>query len=215
MFQSLLDILFPRHCFGCGEAGRYFCSECAAGLQPAGATELGHLAALDYDQPAVKKAIWKLKYSGITSLAAELGEILSERLLEELSELNAYAGRERVLVVPVPLSRERARQRGYNQSALLARAAAARAPEALEYRDDLIIKIKDTPAQASLPRRAERLANLRGAFAAPRPGLLAGRAVLIIDDVVTTGATLSEMAKTLKTAGASPVLTTALAHREI
>ena len=88
-------------------------------------------------------------------------------------------------------------------------------PDKLEYRDDLIFKIKDTPAQVSLSRRAERLRNLRGAFRAPRPERLAGRAVLIIDDVITTGATLSEMAKTLKTAGADPILTAALAHREI
>jgi ComF family protein len=215
MFQQLLDIIFPRRCFACHAVGRYFCPECSAALARAGSNELGHLAAFDYDQPAIKKAIWKLKYSGITSLADELGALLAEHLLEEMTELALYAGRERVLVVPVPLSRARRRARGYNQSALLARALVRRVPDKLEYRDDLIFKIKDTPAQVSLSRRADRLSNLRGAFRATQLQLIAGRAVLIIDDVITTGATLSEMAKTLKTAGADPILTAALAHREI
>ncbi|PIR45575.1 MAG: hypothetical protein COV09_00695 [Candidatus Vogelbacteria bacterium CG10_big_fil_rev_8_21_14_0_10_50_13] len=214
ILSKLLDILFPRRCFACHAVGRYFCPECGANLARAGSNELGHLAAFDYDQSAIKKAIWKLKYSGITSLADELGALLAEHLLEEMTELALYAGRERVLVVPVPLSRARRRKRGYNQSALLARALVKRVPDKLEYRDDLILKIKDTPPQVAMRSRAARLANLRGAFKAPRPELLTGRAVLIIDDVITTGATLSEMAKTLKTAGADPILTAALACRD-
>lgn len=215
MFQQLLDIIFPRRCFNCQATGRYFCPECGAALARAGSNELGHLAAFDYDQPAIKQAIWKLKYSGITSLADELGALLAEHLLEELTELAAYAGRERVLVVPVPLSKARRRQRGYNQSALLAKAVTQRLSDYLEYRTDLIVKIKDTPAQVAMLNRAARLVNLRGAFAVPNPAIIKNRAVLIIDDVITTGATLSEMAKTLKTAGADPILTAALAHREI
>ncbi len=214
MFQQLLDWLFPRHCFGCQATGDYFCPACAGQLRRAAAGESDHFAAFAYDQPALKQAIWKLKYSGITSLADRLGGLLAECLLEELTELSLLAGRQKILVVPVPLAHGRRRERGYNQSALLAQAIERRWPDHLSYRDDLVAKIKDTPPQVAMKSERARRANLRGAFQTPRPELLKNRTVLIIDDVVTTGATLDEISQVLRAQGAT-VLTATLARREI
>lgn len=214
MFQQLLDWLFPRYCFGCRTVGDYLCPTCADGLKRATAGGDDHFAAFDYDQPALKQAIWKLKYSGITSLADRLGGLLADCLLEELAELSTFSGQQNILVVPVPLARGRARKRGYNQSALLAQALVRRLPNQLSYRDDLVAKIKDTPPQVAMKSERARRTNLRGAFQTPRPELLKNHTVLIIDDVVTTGATLDEISRVLQASGAT-VLTATLARREI
>lgn len=101
-------------------------------------------------------------------------------------------------VIPLPLARRRLAERGFNQSALLAEEVAGRM--GLSYAPHGLLKIRDTPPQAGLDREA-RLKNVRGAFDCGEP--LAGQHIAIVDDVMTTGATLSEAAKVLKKAGAT------------
>jgi ComF family protein len=108
------------------------------------------------------------------------------------------------LVVPVPLSVGRQRERGYNQSELIARELAdlgvLPAPVATA-----LIRHRDTRPQVEL-QRAERLTNVRGAFACPQPNLIAAQRVLLVDDVSTTGATLEACAVPLIEAGAARVM---------
>jgi ComF family protein len=105
------------------------------------------------------------------------------------------------LVVPVPLSAERLRQRGYNQAGLLARGFAELAR--LDYAPAALRKLRHTVSQVGLSAEA-RLANVRNAFQAP-PTTVAGRAVILVDDVCTTGATLVAGAEALTAAGARSV----------
>lgn len=119
-------------------------------------------------------------------------------------------------VLPVPLSVQRIRERGFNQAALLAKLLARPASDhraASRCRTDLLLRIKDTPAQSSLDR-AHRVANVRGAYAVePRLAhLLRGKSVLLVDDVMTTGASLHECATTLRTQGAAFVSALILAR---
>jgi ComF family protein len=107
-------------------------------------------------------------------------------------------------VVPVPLSRGRLRQRGYNQSELIA-AELARLGALPEPVPAALVRCRDNRPQVELPR-AERLENVLGAFECSRPELVAGRRVLLIDDVSTTGATLEACAAPLIQAGAARVL---------
>src|SRR5690606_3050878 len=106
------------------------------------------------------------------------------------------------LIVPVPLSRERLRERGFNQAALLAQALAglAQSPPCAR---ELLLRTRDTPAQSRLPR-GERLHHLRGVFSVPpqRVAEVAGRHVVLVDDIMTTGATLEAAAQALRRAGA-------------
>jgi ComF family protein len=106
------------------------------------------------------------------------------------------------LVVPVPLAPARLRWRGYNQAALLAEQVAAALGGRLG--TDVLERL-DRPAQHTLGA-AERLDNLRGAIRCRQPGLVRGRRVVLVDDVMTTGATLSSCAEALETAGARQVL---------
>lgn len=103
-------------------------------------------------------------------------------------------------LIALPLANKRLAERGFNQSALLAERVARRL--GIEYAAHGLLKVRDTPPQAGLNRRA-RLKNVRGAFASDAS--LAGRHVALVDDVMTTGATLSEAAKALKKAGAATV----------
>jgi ComF family protein len=112
------------------------------------------------------------------------------------------------LVVPVPLHWRRRWQRGYNQSEALARPLAARL--GLSCRPWCLRRIRHTPQQPS-QRAAGRLENVRGAFRA-RGGVLAGRTILLVDDVLTTGSTASEAARALRQAGARRVVVAVLAR---
>jgi len=141
-----------------------------------------------YDFP-VDALIQAYKYGGELRLAVLLGDALARAALEPVD-----------LIVPMPLSPERLRSRGYNQAQELARrVGAARGtpvwPRACR-------RVMDTPPQALLPWR-ERARNVRGAFVCDAD--VAGKRVAVVDDVLTTGATLNELARNLKRAGAAAV----------
>jgi len=149
------------------------------------------VAALAYEFPA-DVLVHALKFGGELALAPLLGALLSE----------AVSAAPRVhCVLPVPLSRQRLAERGYNQAAELARPLAAAAGASLEL--FACERSRDTPQQADLPW-SERAKNMRGAFRCDRG--LAGKSVAVVDDVMTTGATLDELASALKEAGAARVV---------
>ncbi len=150
-------------------------------------------SALTFDT-SLREVIHHFKYNDRVSLARPLG-----RALEACLGSNGFAADR---VVPVPLYRKRERQRGYNQAALLA------ARLGLDVQPGAIRRRKNTESQTDLTR-SQRIRNVRGAFECSRP---VGGPVLIVDDVQTTGATINEVAKALKRAGASRVEVLTLAR---
>ncbi len=203
---SLLDLIWPRLCLGCGTAGEEVCPDCLAQIARSSEAEKNQLALFDYQDPLAKKLIWHLKYKQ----RRRLGDILGQALHQEFAmRLNLP---ETTLLIPIPLGAKRLAERGFNQASLIARGFAARDPKRFEFADKILIKIKDTPSQVSIKHRAARLANLAGAFAITKPELIAGRVIILIDDVTTTGGTLAEAKKVLKQAGAKKVITLVLAH---
>jgi ComF family protein len=151
------------------------------------------LAAFNYGFP-LDKLIQSFKYGHRLALAAFLGRELVKRLSEPGPELAPD------LVIPLPLHPARLRERGFNQALELARPVAAALGLPLDTRT--CARIRHTPAQASLSWK-KREKNIRGAFACTRD--LPGRHVLLVDDVMTTGASLNECARTLKRHGAAEV----------
>ena len=208
-------VFFSDSCFLCrGKAEGLLCRPCDADLPRLG-TELcprcalaapagavcgrcltqppaydATTAALAYRFPA-DALVQALKFRGELALAPFLGNLLSE----------CVSNTDVDCVVPVPLSRERLRSRGYNQALEIARHVAR--PARVELAPELCERTRDTPAQTDLPP-AVRATNVRAAFHCPR--LLAGARVAVLDDVMTTGATLEEIAATLKRAGAARVV---------
>jgi ComF family protein len=212
MRDLLANLLFGGACFVCrGSAPALLCDACRDEL-PRLTGELCPRCALptpraalcgrclteppDYDATAAAFAydfpadalVHALKFRGELALAPYLGKALLERVSDQ------RAG----CVIPVPLSAKRLRERGYNQAVEIARHVL---PGKMEV--DLCIRERDATPQMELPW-AERQRNIRGAFRCERP--LHGATVAVVDDVMTTGATLEEIARTLKRAGAARVV---------
>jgi len=207
LMQALLDALAPRRCAGCGMPAEgsvcEACVELCHLLAPPRSRTTGYgacHAALPFEPP-VRAIVHHAKYRGHRAAAALLGALLVERLWTMLSAgLSPPACGGAALVVPVPLGPRRARARGYNQAALLAVALARQARQPLS---DHAVRRRDTAPQVGHDG-AQRRANLAGAFAW-RGAPLAGRPVWLVDDVVTTGATMEAVATALQQAGAGRI----------
>ncbi|MCC6444392.1 MAG: ComF family protein [Armatimonadetes bacterium] len=225
---GLLDLLFPPKCSLCGLIGADpLCPACAGSFSliqapycdRCGYPRVGDLACTrcaDHESPliltraygvyegALRDAVHALKYRSRARLGPPLGRLMAACALTDpgLASESWHA------VVPVPIHPARCRQRGFNQSDLLAQPVALALGTPLE--SGWLARCRRTAPQARLPWE-RRLTNLRGAFRAPDPGSVRGQRVLLIDDVLTTRSTVSEAARTLLMAGAGAVGALALA----
>ncbi len=202
----LLDLLFPPVCLGCGLLLRPqapptlpLCLTCApqhVPLAPGARWSDGIEAVHAYGGPLLR-ALGRLKFHGQPAWAGPLGAALS--VSPTLADPTWDA------IVPVPLHPSRLRGQGYNHAALLARHARRRQPwPRPPLRPGWLSRVRATVPQHQLPAPRRRT-NVHGAFIAPRPHRVAGRHILLIDDVTTTGATLSVARQALLAAGARRV----------
>ena len=217
-----LDLLFPPECAVCSREGSFLCAGCEPRLprlsppycrkcaEPDAAPTCSWCRA---DGPAyerirapyryngpVRDMVHDLKYGNIRALAPTLGGLLADYLESLRFEAD--------VISPVPLHPRRERSRGYNQSNLLAREVSRRTQ--IPMADDRLLRSMDTPPQVAMSGREERRQNIEGAFECTRDA--SGLRVLLIDDVVTTGSTMSACASALKDAGAESVFGLALAR---
>ena len=170
------------------------------------------IALLSFADPVVRSALHEAKYHGSTHAYALLGAAL-EAYLAEADEVSRSA-----LLIPVPLGEKRLKERGYNQVERVINAA-LRHPSLAHLALDprLITRARETVSQVSLPREA-REENMRGAFTASlklrsaSTAELSSTTYIVIDDVITTGATLQAAVDALKAAGAAHIIPLALAH---
>lgn len=199
--------LAPPRCASCDAPvarAAVFCPACASTVQVADGASDEAVAAFVYGG-AIAEAITRLKYGARPDLARPLADLLWRAVAGHAPRLS---GRESA-VVPVPLHPVRLAERGFNQSALLARPIARRL--GASFLPLALARVRDTPRQASLGRE-DRLGNVGGAFVVRRPERLRGRRILLIDDVRTTGATLAACAQAILEAGGGPVCTAVLAQ---
>lgn len=224
----LLDFLFPRRCFGCGQWGKYFCENCIKTLKqiekhvcpvcqkPAigGKTHikcgtrysLNGLTSIFVYEGIIKEAIGKLKYKFITDLAEELIG-LSTKYLPPGFHSEGIPRREQPqalsTLIPVPLHPRRQRWRGFNQAELLGRILAEKFN--WQVQSKILVRHRYTKPQVDLKGK-ERRKNIRGAFKiVPKAKVKNLEKVFLFDDVWTTGSTLRECSQVLKRAGAKEV----------
>jgi len=226
--NSFFDTILPEYCLGCQLRGQLLCQECLQNITPARYQENDNIfSAFDYRDPVIRKALWELKYKNKKKLAKIVGQALYGNLIEEISEIKAFSPGKPLILIPIPLSKKRQKERGYNQAQLMANALAQNAPPDLfEINNNLIKRIRETPPQAKINNRKKRLENIKGAFALniwksdfqnsrsrkPTSQTIRGRTIIVVDDISTTGGTLLEVMKLLKKAGAKKVLGFAVAH---
>jgi len=233
ILNAILDIFFPPVCPLCEKAVvvESFCAACeeafeasrikgpvcrVCGCPFAAAGGQAHTCGQCLKEPppfvqalsaciyegAVLAAVSVLKFNARVTLAAGLGAVAAAA-----ARFDAPVQ----LVVPVPLHVARLRQRGFNQSLLLAREVAAALSLPVDYK--ALRRVRETASQTGL-KAADRRINVKGAFAVARPEKLKGKYVLLVDDVMTTGSTVRECAAVLNSAGAAvSVLTLARAVR--
>jgi ComF family protein len=220
IIQKIVELFAPADCLGCGLRGDFLCQACLSNIaiKPKaccvcrkynntgltcdsckGVTSLTSLTvAADYDG-AVRLAVLALKNNRARSVASQLGDVLTKALDDDNGRFD--------LVTWVPVSPARRRERGYNQAELLGRRVARRLGLPTAPTLGRTTSLHQTGAA-----RAQRLAQVAGAFYATQR--LDGRRVLLVDDVVTTAATMEECARVLLAAGAAEVHGTAVARSQ-
>lgn len=202
----ILNLFFPQKCIGCGKENEIFCKNCLGKIDfPTLIEESNVFAATDYNDEFIKKAIWMLKYRGIKQVAEPLAELMHQRLFKDIK----HRVSNNWLIIPIPLSEKRLRERGFNQSELISKHLSEKL--SLPLVNNVLYKIKETLSQVSLKNREQRLNNIKGSFAVKNPHLIEGKTIILIDDVTTTGATLKEARKILKQKGAKKVISWVLA----
>jgi len=237
--SQLVDIVYPPRCHMCSQflpadedlpSSHHLCRNCLADLTPIThpiCTVCGlpfhtskgqdHLcenclrkrpwydlarSPFLYSGPLMK-AIQRFKYNSETQLTPSLGALFFSSAIELIPNPRDF------LTIPVPLHRRRLRERGFNQSLLLAKALSSYLGTQLDYL--CLIRKRHTRAQTGLGKE-ERRKNVKDAFSVISPHIIEGRKIILVDDVFTTGYTLNECARTLKKSGATAVICLTLAR---
>jgi len=230
-FKSwLLDLLFPRLCLGCGillsdNNESHVCSACLAGIKMkndfacafcnspvvAGTTcpfcRADHFldrlfVATSYENPLVEKIIKTMKYRFVRSLADDMAGLMA-KYLERRFLLGFNIDRDSTVIVPVPLHRRRLNWRGFNQAEIIGNGIGSYLKLNSQ---NLLVRIRNHVPQAQISDRPSRIANAAGISKCMKPELVQGKTVLLVDDVATTGSTLDDCARALKSAGVKEVI---------
>lgn len=164
---------------------------------------------LEYQNEVVKNAIIKVKEYGDKKVANSISLALSDILLEELSEKTNLFDFKDVVIVPIPISKKDWRKKGFNHSEIFARQIGRQLGLKIENK---AVQKKHTKKHQHFLTKEEREKNIINTFVIKKPKRIANRNIIIIDDVVTTGATMKEMRRTLLYFGAKEIWSIAIAH---
>ena len=166
-----------------------------------------------YRTEVVRTMIWRLKYRGDKRVAEIFAKRMYDLLCEELAEAALWTNFANPILVAIPVSRRKLHLRGFNQSAAICKALSALdGNRFFTFIPNVLYKIKDTPSQARVKDKLSRLKNLKDSFAVKDKTLVENKNIILLDDVLTTGATLTEATNILLTAGAKKIIWVVVAH---
>lgn len=220
MFDSFLDILFPKNCINCGREGNYLCEDCLSLIdinpyyyclcnKPHILTDIGKcsdcknyhldglLSASSFGQRIVKEAIRKIKHDYIKEISQPLSFLILTHLLLLEKDFPGF------LLLPVPLSIRQNKRRGFNQSEEIGILVSKELH--IPLLNDVLFKIRDTKSQTDLDKE-NRIENIKDCFEVKNNGLIKNKSILLLDDLYATGSTMNECARVLKENGAEQVV---------
>jgi ComF family protein len=213
ILSTVLDLFFPPKCMFCGKflqkGTDCLCENCAGELPFTRGAQISQKGDF-YDECVspllyegnVRKSILRFKFKGATAYADCYGKLMAECIREHLS--GKYD-----LITWVPLSVKRAKDRGYDQAMLLALAVALALDDVAV---ETLAKTSHVQAQSTITDKEMRRANVSGVYELKDQELIDGKRILLIDDIITTGSTLSECARVLLLSGAEAVVCATLAR---
>ena len=226
--ETALDLLFPKFCISCGLEGAFLCSKCGEVLYVRGGScfKCGKrdiagktcdsckkktavrrfYAPFSYKNQVVRDLLHSYKYHRVRELARPLADFLAAAMVRA-----DFQTKKEMIFIPVPLHKRRMNERGFNQAELLALALGEKF--GLPVLTHALIRARYTRTQIELSDDNERRANIAGAFRIISPAAVAKKVIVLVDDVVTSGATLNEAALVLKEAGARSIWAAAVARR--
>lgn len=212
--SNFLQIIFPDRCFGCKIRGVILCDSCILKIEKAREQEYDFILSLfSYENKIVRNIIHSFKYKNNKRVANALAPYLAEIIKEFLGEEKLFLGKQKIIFVPVPITSKRRKQRGYNQSEILANKILKEfKTEDCFVDDNLVLKIKETLPQAQIKKRSLRLKSQKDNFKVLKNKYSHKEIIFIVDDVVTTGATLLAVRSALKKSGFKKIYAVTIAH---
>lgn len=215
LIHIISSALFPFCCVSCKKESQLLCFDCAKTLTPNSKIITNNIFALFYyHDPIIKKLVWYLKYKQIAEVGKVFAPYFNDKILsliEDDLDLSTYIQNNKISLIPIPMSKRRRRERHLNPAEVLAQAIVEN-NHFLQYDSKLISKIKHTKAQVDCPNKKERLENIKGTFQIKDKSDLKNKIYIVIDDVITTSATMKEITTLLEKAGARQVFGLAIAH---
>jgi len=201
IYHALIEIFFPTECFFCQKPKSFLCPDCAALLDINNRHHYDHnckylddiYAAGSYENKYLKQLITTFKYPPLLkSLGAPLAQLIADHF--SLAQVNIHRP---ALIIPVPLSSSRLRWRGFNQAQIIAQELSK--IWELPFDAKILQRVRETKMQAELGKE-ERYLNVKSAFACSNTISIKNQTIYLVDDVITTGATMEECARVLKNA---------------
>ena len=203
----MLELFFPKFCFGCQREGNYLCPDCKSTLEISRSHEICSsqnlkdlYCALDYRNPLLKNLIQKFKYEPFVK---ELSPTLSSLIIEHLQLLDNKPSFKDFTIIPVPLEKRKLKGRGFNQAEEISKELSSFL--AIPLIPNCLIKTKETIPQVELTTET-RKENIKETFSYQHPELVKEKKILLVDDVYTTGSTMEEAARVLREAGAKEII---------
>ncbi len=212
--NTILNIVFPVNCLSCGKMGSQFCFDCLASSPTAERESVEWVFPIfDYRHSPIKKALHLLKYKNGKNIAKIFSSVLYGKILEELADYKTMENFRNVILIPIPLSKKRYRERGYNQAELFCKELIKLDNNTnFKLETNILKKPRETEHQARIKNRSERMKNIIGSFSVQNEDLIKNKNIILIDDILTTGATLAEAKKVLKKSGARKIIAFTIAH---
>lgn len=211
VLRKFLNLIFPKKCVGCDASNFWLCNKCRKNLKKSNQPPESWMTSIwDYKDKNIKRLLWFLKFNGRYSILDDIKKEMSDVFVSEISEKETLENFTNPLIIPIPTNRKRVR--GYNQTTMIAKALLKESGLNLDIKQDILLKKSGIPPQSSIKERPRRLLNIKNAFYIKNPETIKDRNIILIDDIVTTGATLCEAKSVLEKHGAKNIVAFAIAH---